>query len=250
MITLKILGSSSSGNCCLLVTEGRYYLIDAGFSGKKIREKLSRYGISLKDISGVFITHEHQDHVQGLKALAKIEGIKFYANYKTAQAIESRYDIKGPWCVFETAETFSIDNLSILPFLIPHDAAEPVGFLFKTQRNSCVWATDLGRISPQVAQVLEQADVLVLEANHDAELLWNHPDRPVFLKERIAGEKGHLSNYEAFSFIKNSKHAWKSIYLAHISKDCNSVQQLQQLFLPLAQSLKFDLEIVDPVLES
>ena len=247
-ISVKILGSSSSGNCGLLIHKGHYYLIDAGFSGKRIKEKLSTFGITPNDLSGIFITHEHQDHILGLKVLSKIKGLKFYANYKTAQAIENQYQLNAPWCIFDTYDTFVVDELNVKVFPIPHDASDPVGFLFKSESECCAWATDLGHITEEIAPLLSCADILILESNYDTQLLWNHPTRPQYLKERIASQRGHLSNQEAFNFIKNTPNHWKSIHLAHVSKDCNSVQLLQKMFEPLALSQHFDLEIVDPVL--
>lgn len=248
-VDLKVLGSSSSGNCGLVVHQGKYYLVDAGFSGKKIREKLTPFGISLEDLSGVFITHEHHDHIVGLKRLSKLKQLKFYANYKTAQAIENRLQLNAHWTIFETNETFTVDKLSIIGFSIPHDAQDPVGYLFTSEEERCVWATDIGHITPQIAQILTQAHKLVLESNHEIQLLWDHPTRPQYLKERIAGPYGHLSNQDVFNFIKNTPHTWKSVCLAHISKDCNSISHMQKLFQPLAQEQKFELEIVDPVFD-
>lgn len=247
-ISVKVLGSSSSGNCGLLIHKGRYYLIDAGFSGKKIKEKLSPFGITLNDLSGVFITHEHLDHILGLKVLSKVNSIKFYANYKTAQAIENQYKLQAPWCIFDTSDTFIVNNLEIKTFSIPHDAGDPVGYLFKADNECCAWATDLGHITEEIATLLSQADTLILESNYDTQLLWGHPTRPQYLKERIASPLGHLSNAEAFNFIKNTPNHWKSVHLAHVSKDCNSVKILHQMFQPLALAQKFELEIIDPVL--
>ena len=250
MLTIKVLGSSSSGNCGLLVCNEDYYLIDAGFSGKKTKEKLSKYGIDLHDISGIFITHEHHDHTQGLKVFSKVKNIKFYANYKTAQAIENKHKLNAPWCIFDSEESFFIKNLLIQTFLVPHDAAEPVGFLFKSDATACAWVTDIGHITEKIEKILVQADTLVIESNHDINLLWNHPERPLYLKERVAGDHGHLSNHDAYKFIKNAPHHWKTVCLSHISKDCNSIHLLNQLFQPLAQQQKFELEIIDPILEN
>ncbi len=249
-IDLKVLGSSSSGNCGLIVHHGIYYLIDAGFSGKKINEKLAQFGISLEDLSGVFITHEHQDHIKGFKKLSKLKHLKFYANYNTAQIIEDRLQLNARWTIFETDKIFKVNTLSVLGFSIPHDAKDPVGYLFKSENDSCIWATDIGHITPKISQLLSKTRKLVLESNHELQLLWQHPTRPQYLKERIAGPYGHLSNQDVFNFIKNTSHNWQSICLAHISKDCNSVQLLQNLFQPLAEEQQFELEIIDPVFDS
>ncbi len=248
-ISIKVLGSSSSGNCGLLICSGHYYLIDAGFSGKKIKEKLVAYGLTLDDLEGIFLTHEHQDHCCGLKVLSKHQNIKFYANYRTAQAIEKRYQLKGQWSIFESNKPFNVHDLEVLGFRTSHDAIEPVGFLFKADHQCCCWATDIGCITPEMAKILIEADNLILEANHDLDLLWHHPSRPQYLKERIASDTGHLSNGAAFQFVKNSPHHLKSLCLAHISKDCNSIDIIKRLFQPLAMEQHFDLEIVDPILE-
>ncbi len=249
-LSIKILGSSSKGNCGLLQTDHACFLIDAGFSKKQIQARLQAYGIALSDLSGIFITHEHQDHAIGLKALRQLPAVHFYANSNTAQAIETRYpsSLKAtpwPWSVFTTGEPFFIDSLSVQTFPLPHDAAEPVGFLFRSGNESLAWATDIGHIDETVAQALAQADTLVIESNHDETLLWKHPTRPSSLKERIA--QGHLSNADVFSFLQHSQHAWKEIYLAHVSAECNSAEILQALFQPLAQTKGFALHIMDPL---
>lgn len=246
--SLKILGSSSSGNCGLLIVDGVCFLVDAGFSGKKIKEKLQPLGIKISDICGVFITHEHHDHVQGLKALAKFQHIKFYANFKTAQAIESHYHLNASWKIFETGKNFSINLLEVQSFSILHDAADPVGFIFRTKNDCCAWATDTGCLTEKIISKLIQSNILVVEANHDQGMLWNHPTRPYYLKERVAGDLGHLSNQEVYKLLKQYPKQWKQIILLHVSKDCNSVQLLKNMFMPLAQKNQFLLEIIDPVL--
>lgn len=248
MLSLTVLGSSSRGNCGLLIAGDRYFLIDAGFSGKKIQQKLSYFGIALNDLSGVFVTHEHSDHTSGLKVLRRVPNIKFYANFQTAQAIESLHYLEAPWALFNTGKVFSLGPLSVQSFSITHDASDPVGFLFQMGQACCAWATDIGQMTDAVKQYLNQADTLVLESNHEPSLLWGHPTRPQYLKERIAGPYGHLSNHEAFSFLKNSSHTFKKVYLSHVSRDCNSVAIMKNLFQPLAQERRFELEIIDPVL--
>ena len=248
-VSIKVLGSSSSGNCGLLICSGHYYLIDAGFSGKKIKEKLMVYGLIPEDLDGIFLTHEHHDHCCGLKVLCKYKNIQLYANYRTAKAIEKRYQLKGQWSIFESNKPFYVHGLEVLGFRTSHDAIEPVGFLFNTGNQCCCWATDIGCITSELANILIKADNLILEANHDLDLLWRHPTRPQYLKERIASDTGHLSNGAAFQFVKNSSHHLKSLCLAHISKDCNSTEIVRRLFQPLAMEQHFDLEIVDPILE-
>lgn len=250
-LKIDILGSSSKGNCGLLTVDGSHYLIDAGFSGKQLKERLARYGLTLSDIEGVFLTHEHQDHAAGLKVLSKLSEIRFFANSKTAQAIEEHYEITSrpfadPWNTFETGDTLTFGNFSVQTFSIPHDAADPVGFLFRSEEACLAWATDIGRLTPKIAEYLSQADALVLEANHDEELLWKHPHRPQYLKERVAGETGHLSNGDVYKFLQNAPPTLKFVYLVHISRECNSTELLRKMLEPLAIEKGFELHIVDP----
>ena len=252
-LKIDILGSSSKGNCGLLTVGGSHYLIDAGFSGKQIRERLQRYGLTLSDIEGVFLTHEHHDHTAGLKALSKLSEIRFFANPKTAEAIEARYEVTdkrqpfvNPWNTFETGDTLTFGDLTVQSFLIPHDAADPIGFVFRSEEDCLAWATDIGRLTPRITEYLSQADTLVLEANHDDELLWKHPQRPQYLKERVAGETGHLSNEDVCKFLQNAPPTLKRVYLVHVSRECNSLELLRQTFEPLAIEKGFELHIVDP----
>lgn len=244
---LKVLASSSAGNCGLLIYRDKYFLIDAGFSGKRLRQLLQPFGIIPSDLSGVFVTHEHQDHIIGLKVLRKCPHIQFYANYRTANAIERKYELHGPWKIFNIGEAFYFDHdLSINTFPLPHDAIEPVGYTFKCDKYQCAWATDFGHMTQTIADALSQSDEIVLESNHDEQLLRNHPTRPAYLKERILGPLGHLSNRAAYDFLKNNRGIWQKIYLAHLSKDCNSYELVHQLFQPLAQRNHFELIIIDP----
>ena len=250
-LRIDILGSSSKGNCGLLTVDGCHYLVDAGFSGKRLGAYLQRYGLTLSDIDGVFLTHEHQDHTAGLKALVKFPNVRFFANTKTAQAVEARYKVTScrpfayPWTTFETGDTLTIGTLLVQTFPVSHDAVDPVGFVFHAENDGCAWATDIGRLTPGVIKALSQVDTLVLEANHDEELLWKHPHRPQYLKERIAGITGHLSNDEVFRLLRNP-HPWKCIYLVHLSRECNSVELLRGKFERLASERHFELHIIDP----
>ena len=246
-LSLKVLGSSSSGNCGLLAYNGNYFLIDAGFSGKKIRELLQTYGLVLEDLSGVFVTHEHHDHIVGLKVLAR-KNIPFFANKRTAEAIEKKYALNYHWRIFESGREFLMQGLKIRPLIISHDAIEPVSFVFKSEEETCVWVTDIGSLEGNIVAAISEADILVLESNHDEQMVREHPTRPEYLKERILGPLGHLSNRTAYQLLKNTEGHWRTVCLAHLSKDCNSVQKVKQLFQPLADERQFELVIVDPEL--
>lgn len=252
--SLHVLGSSSSGNCGLLKTAKENFLVDAGFSGKRIQLLLQPFQLKLSDISGVFITHEHTDHILGLKALMRYPRIRFFANHGTAAAIEKKHKLSAPWCLFETGKSFYVHEMEANAFSVPHDACEPVGFVFRLKKtqlnghyNSFAWVTDLGHVNDTVSAAVKDVDGLVFESNHESEWVKNHPTRPWHLKQRILGMHGHLSNEATYAFFDSlSAPQWKSVCLAHLSKDCNSFQLVLSYFEGLAQKKGFSLKIIDP----
>ncbi len=229
---LTILGSGSSGNCAYLETETTRLLVDAGFSGKQIVERLTSIGKSPSDLHAILITHEHSDHVQGLKVLGSRYRIPIYSNRLTQSAIlentsssnrnsigkETAFD----WRIFETGQTFGIGDFDIEPFTIPHDASDPVGFLIYHQKCCAVFLTDLGHVNHLVLEKARQANTLVLETNHDLKLLRDDPHRPWAVKQRISGRHGHLSNEAAAAALGDlMTDRLQHIYLSHLSQDCN-----------------------------
>ncbi len=251
----QILGSSSSGNCALLCTPECKVLIDAGFSAREIGKRLQESGERLEDIDAVFLTHEHSDHTAGLRGLLRHKKVEFFANRDTAFAAQSRLgERKGRWKLFETGSAFRYRDLTVTPFSVPHDAHDPVGYVFEhghddlfSPRRSVAWVTDLGHLPRLVSEKVHSADVLVIEANHDVEMLEMSP-RPWSLKQRIRGRHGHLSNDAAFDFLAGAEQPrWQRIYLAHLSRECNSLECVERTFAPLRQGGKnFHIDVVDP----
>lgn len=250
-----VLGSNSSGNCALLVTETTRVLIDAGFSARKILGLLADRGLSIQDIDGVFITHEHHDHASGLRGLAKYPHLRFFANRDTARAIQSRLQRRPSWHVFETGADFSFRDLQVSSFSVPHDAYDPVGFVFEwgygdllSARRRLGWITDLGYIPDLVRERIREVDILVVEANYDDEMLDGDPKRPWSVKQRIKGRHGHLSNRDALRLLEETEAArWETVYLIHLSRDCNCIRKVQSLFSPFARNgHKFTIQVVDP----
>ncbi len=231
-----ILGSSSSGNCSLLATNQTKILIDAGYSGRQLRKLLESVGESIEGIDAVFLTHEHIDHTAGIRGLSHFEHLEFYANRDTARAVQSKLKKRPTWKLFNTGTTFQFRDLEITSFSIPHDAYDPVGFVFKhgngdlfTPYRSLAWVTDLGYVSELVRERIRQVDVLVLEANHDNDMLNQDTKRPWAVKQRIIGRHGHLSNTAAKELLDNIEEPWwKQVYLAHLSKDCNSIEKVSE----------------------
>lgn len=250
----KILGSSSNGNCALLETKDCKVLIDAGFSARRTRAMLTESGCEPEQIDAIFLTHEHQDHSAGIKGLSQLPKLKVFANRDTAQAVQQSLKRKVTWQIFETGSEFNFANLKVKTFSIPHDAYDPVGFVFTVggqdlfhPRLSLAWATDLGHIPPHLAEAVGSVDVLVLEANYDPELLDRDTRRPPSVKQRIRGRHGHLSNEMARAFLQQfARPRWKQVYLAHLSKDCNEVERVRAYFKPNPSPLPYCLDVVDP----
>lgn len=217
------LASGSSGNCYLVRCEETAVLIDAGISGKRIFEGLESTGVPLEQVKAVLVTHEHIDHVKSLPILTKkAPEIKAYANEATWDNIERKV-AEEKKAYFTTGEDFYIGNILVRPFPIPHDAAEPVGFSFYAEGSQISIVTDAGCITETIFQEIMNADLLVLEANHEVEVL-QMCSYPYQTKRRILGDKGHLSNVTAAKCICRlieAKDKARRILLGHLSHQNN-----------------------------
>lgn len=249
-VSFRFLGSSSKGNCGLLSSESSNILIDAGLSGKKICDCLVKYSTNIDHIDAVFITHEHTDHCQGLRGLAKARNnLRVYATHGTAIGIQEKYDIQLNWQLFSAGDRIGFQDLEITTFSIPHDANEPVGYVFRSRDGkSMAWLTDLGYVPDKIAKTIENVDLLVLEANYDNLMLTEDNSRPFYIKKRIMGRNGHLSNNSAIQLITETINpSWKKIFLAHLSRDCNSPNLIKKIIdESISNHIDFDIEIVDP----
>ncbi|MEY3773558.1 MAG: hypothetical protein RLZZ129_338 [Verrucomicrobiota bacterium] len=237
-----ILGSGSSGNSALLQTEGARVLVDAGFSARKLDQLLAAYGTGLAAIDAVFLTHEHGDHAAAIDGLKKHPHIRVFANAATARAVQAGLGHRPDWQIFETGATFRYRDLEIHSFSVPHDAQEPVGFRFTTgregdlfsPRRSLAWVTDLGYAPQHVHEHLRESDVVVIESNYCSALLQADTRRPWSLKQRISGRHGHLSNAAACELLQAvASPRWQHVFLAHLSRDCNSLAAVQAAFARL-----------------
>lgn len=253
-LRFEVLGSSSSGNCAFIQTADAKVLIDAGFSGRRIGGLLESIGESPDTLDAVFLTHEHSDHIAGVKGLSRRADLPFYATAGTAKVVQDKLKRRAHWKVFEAGASFRFRDLQILSFRLPHDAIDPVGFLFETGTQddlfnppkSLAWVTDLGYIPQNVAQRVAQAQLLVLESNHDVDMLDRDERRPWSLKQRIKGRHGHLSNEAAHQFISQTSNArWEHVMLAHLSAACNDVARVAELFVDCAR-LGREITVIDP----
>ncbi len=221
-VRFTILGSGSGGNCAYLEAGETRLLIDAGFSARQIRLRLAAIGRAPEGLSGVLITHEHGDHVQGLGVLCGKLGIPVYANRMTRDAIGRVCPARLDFRVFETGSSFGVGEVEVQSFSVPHDAMDPVGFVLGTKAGNLGFLTDLGHVTKLVMERVRTSRVLVLEANHDMRLLQDDLKRPWSTKQRILSRHGHLSNDAAAEVAAELAPAGVgTIYLGHLSRDCN-----------------------------
>lgn len=221
-VRLTILGSGSGGNCAYLETEETRILIDAGFSGRQIRLRLAGIGRSPENLNGILVTHEHTDHVQGLVAIAAKLQIPVFCNRLTKEAVEAQLQTRLNCRLFTTGDSFDLGDITVDTFSVPHDAYDPVNFLLHTPAGNIGFLTDLGHATKLVIERIRQANVLLLEANHDLKMLQDDTRRPWSIKQRILSRHGHLSNDAAAEVAAQVvSDSLRHLYLGHLSRDCN-----------------------------
>jgi phosphoribosyl 1,2-cyclic phosphodiesterase len=221
-VQLTILGSGSGGNCAYIEAGETRILVDAGFSGRQIRQRLAQIGRAPERLAGILITHEHSDHIQGLLALCSKLQVPVYCNRLTKEAIEHYLQAKIDARIFSTGASFELGEMSVDTFSVPHDAYDPVGFLVRTSAVNIGFLTDLGHATKLAIERVRTANVLVLETNHDLKLLQDDPHRPWSVKQRILSRHGHLSNEAAADVAEQIVSAeLRHLYLGHLSRDCN-----------------------------
>jgi phosphoribosyl 1,2-cyclic phosphodiesterase len=218
-----VLASGSAGNSIYIASQRTRILIDAGLSAKQVALRLEQIGVVPESINGICVSHEHGDHVAGIRVLQKRHGIPVYANAGTLSGIMRQpkaHEISAK--VFQTGSAFEIGDITIEPFSVPHDAYEPVGFRLRTADTCVGVVTDLGMPTALVRDKLRGCKAIIIECNHDEDLLREAP-RPWPLKQRIRSRQGHLSNIDAARLIAESAtEALEHVFLAHLSSDCNT----------------------------
>ena len=215
--------SGSSGNCLYVGSQNTNILIDAGLSGKRIKGSLDEIGISAKFINGILVTHEHSDHIRGVGIMSRMFNIPIYANNNTwKQMNKSIGKIKEENIkVITSGETFTIGDIEIKSYSTPHDAVDPVGYCFFNDGKKISIATDLGHISDDVLNSIKDSDLILLESNHDVEMLKFGP-YPYVLKRRILSDTGHLSNDDAGkTILKLLGDRKMTVILGHLSQQNN-----------------------------
>ena len=226
MIKFCSLVSSSKGNSALISDGRTNILVDCGISRKKTVDALTRVGVRACDIDAILVTHEHSDHIGGIGVMSRGFDIPVYANELTWEAMRESVGAiseKNVKC-FSNSDEFEINGACISPFKTPHDAADSVGYCIDIGNLKTAVATDMGHLSEEVMKRLEDRDIVLLEANHDVEMLKNGR-YPVPLKKRILGDRGHLSNdVSAQIAVRLLKSGTRAILLGHLSEENNLPQ--------------------------
>lgn len=237
------LASGSKGNCIYLGTNQTKILIDAGISAKSIKGKLEAINVDLADIDAILVTHEHGDHIQGLKVLAFKYGIPVLANNETAKGIVESFHECPKFKIFSTGETFEFGDLEIHPFSVQHDTLDPVAFTIKVGGLKLGFCTDLGFVTSLVQNHLRECDYLYLEANHEVSMV-HASSRPMIYKQRVLGRSGHLSNESCGQLLSQIAHSkLKHVQLAHLSSECNSPETALRVVRGILESKGISLDM-------
>ena len=223
VLTYTTLASGSSGNCALVCCGGTRLLLDAGISARRITTALKGLGVDPASLGGVLVTHEHSDHISGLATLTKQLGLPVYATAPTLRQLCYRIPFLERLCRdFAPGDGFPVGELWVTSFPTSHDAACSVGYTLAGDGSKLASATDLGRLTPEVLNAVRGCDLLVCESNHDVDWVRSGP-YPYYLKERILGDRGHLSNEMGAELAALAAESGaRAVVLAHLSSENNT----------------------------
>ncbi len=233
------LGSGSRGNAVLVESDSTLVMVDCGFTLKAVEQRLNNLDKNPKDIQALLVTHEHSDHIKGVPPFVRQYGIPAWMTHGTAESLtaENLTNI----CKFNCEQTLTIGSLTVQPFPVPHDAREPVQFIFSSEHRKLGMLTDTGHITPHIAERLANCDALAIECNHDAETLLNGA-YPETLKARISSSYGHLNNDQVVGLLEIVNHeALQWVMALHLSEKNNSpdlvCKALAKSLAPQSQAL-------------
>lgn len=233
--SIASLGSGSRGNGTLISLNGVRLLVDCGFTLKQTRVRLARLGLVPEDLAAILVTHEHSDHIQGVAPLARRYRLPVYLSHGTRRGMLGWDDLDAR--VFDAHQAFEINGVSVMPVPVPHDAREPTQFVFEGADARVGVLTDLGHITPHVCAAYRRCDALLVEANHDREMLLGG-SYPPHLKRRIASSLGHLSNEQTVALLEAlGADRPTEVIVGHISEQNNSSKKLGQAFADVATRL-------------
>ncbi len=220
------LGSGSRGNGTLIEAGNTLVLLDCGFTIAQVEQRMARLGKTPDDLTAIVVTHEHGDHIKGVGPLARRYDVPVWMTHGTAR--HERLGKLAELNYFNSHEAFAINDLELLPYPVPHDAREPAQFVFSDGQHRLGILTDVGCWTLHIEQQLSGCDALMLECNHDGDMLFQG-SYPVSLKQRVGGRHGHLSNAQAAELLArldNSK--LQHLVAAHLSQENNHTQLAQQ----------------------
>jgi phosphoribosyl 1,2-cyclic phosphodiesterase len=216
------LGSGSKGNATLVEAGGTRVLVDCGFSCAETVKRLARFGLEADALDAILVTHEHSDHISGVARLSRRYGLPVWMTAGT-EAVHKGGELAS-WHCINSHQPFTVGDLQVQPFPVPHDAREPCQFVFSDGRRRLGLLTDVGSITPHMIAALDGLDALVLECNHDPSMLAAGP-YPPGLKQRVGGPYGHLSNQQAAELLeKINTSSLQHLVAAHISEQNNLPQ--------------------------
>ncbi len=234
----SVLGSGSSGNSTILECGSTRILIDAGLSAKQLNLRLESLGIDPASLTAILLTHEHGDHVRGLKNFLKKQPVPIFTTRDTARVVKEQGIEGADWNIFEAGQTFPIAHLTIETFSIQHDAVDPVGFVFANGTDRFGLVSDAGQVTSSMKARLRSLSALFVEANYDDQLLADDTKRPWSIKQRISSRHGHLSNVQVGELLTEIAHAEMSrIVFGHLSSDCNCPKKVTTLFTETLRAL-------------
>ena len=226
MLKFISFGSGSSGNCYYLYTETEGLIIDIGVGIRTLKKQFRDFGLNLSSIHYVLITHDHADHIKSVGSLSHEYHLPIYATEKVHAGIDRNYCVQRKLLPamkrrVVPGEPLELGAFRVTPFSVPHDASENVGYQIEAEGITFCIITDVGAITDEVKTYIQRADYLVIEANHDEEMLMHGP-YPYPLKERIQSTTGHLSNKDCgVAIAENMKEGLKHVWLCHLSEENN-----------------------------
>jgi phosphoribosyl 1,2-cyclic phosphodiesterase len=229
MVEICAIASGSNGNCYYIGNDKDAILVDVGISRKQVLLRMEAMGLDQQKVSAIFISHEHADHMRGVKVLSKVLDVPVYMTKKT---YESSWNPNRPgkYAFFKPDHPVTIGSVTVYPFLKNHDAIEPCSFRIEINGKQIGVFTDIGEPCENLISNFNQCDAMFLETNYDEDMLWNG-SYPYYLKQRVASSKGHLSNYQALNLLK--KHAGANlnhVLLSHLSQENNTPELAVKTF--------------------
>ena len=243
MLRFASLGSGSRGNATLVQTDSTLVLVDCGFPARELERRCVELGVNLEQLDAILVTHEHGDHQRGVGPVARRYQVPVWLSPGTARTTKFG-ELPDRQFINIHAPAMTLGDLSITPVAVPHDAREPVQYIFRHAGKSVGMLTDLGHITPHVQACYAGLDAILLEANHDTQMLAKGPYPPA-LQARVGGDYGHLNNQQAADFLSKSQlHQLHYIVIAHVSKQNNQPALAQEALCAVDERIQTCLSIL------